>query len=178
MKEKLAILMEKIHENGGKVAVALCLCGLTACSSVDCALEKKVECRVQMMDKEGNPVTVDGYLTVSITDATEETVKDTLLNKLENASAFAFPLSYAGDVDKLNFIFSDKEDVRSVTDVISITKSNEPVFEGVDCTPRYNHTISGVTCTKNVIDSVVVNNKKVDNDTRKVHLHVYMRTAD
>lgn len=170
--------MGKVHENGGKVALALCLCGLTACSSVDCALEKKVECKVQLMDANGDPVAFTGYLTVSIADATEETVKDTLLNKLENASAFAFPLSYGGDVDKLNFIFSDKEDVFSISDVVSIAKSNDPVFESVDCAPRFNHTISAVTCTTNVIDSVVVKNKMVDNDATKVHLHVYMHTAD
>lgn len=151
---------------------------VTACSSVECALEKKVECRVQMMDAEGNAVAFEGYLTVTIADATKETVKDTLLNKLENTSSFAFPLSYASDVDKVNFIFSDKNDVFSITDVISIAKSNEPVFESVDCAPRFNHTISNVKCTNNLIDSIVVNNKKVDNDATKVHLHVYMHTAD
>lgn len=149
-----------------------------SCSSVDCALEKKVECRVQMMDAAGNEVAFDGYLTVSIADATEETVKDTLLNKLEGKSTFSFPLSYAADVDKLNFIFSDKQEIFSMTDVVSIEKSNEPVFESVDCNPRFNHTIKSVTCTGNVIDSVVVNNNKVDNNAAKVHLYVYMHSAD
>lgn len=152
--------------------------GFAACSSVDCALEKKVECRVRLLDAEGNDISFGGYLTVCIADPTSETVKDTLLNRLENAKTFSFPLSYADDTDKVNFCFSDKSEVYTVIDAISIEKTNEPVFESVDCAPRFNHTIKSVECTENMIDSVVVNDKTVDNDASKVHLHVYMHTDD
>lgn len=154
------------------------LLGVVACSSVDCALQKKVECKVQMVDANGQEVAFDGYLTVSIAEPTDETVKDTLLNRLDKVSSFSFPLSYAADVDILRLSFSNREENADVIDVLSIEKSNEPVFESVDCAPRFNHTISSVSCTSNIIDSVKINNKKVDNDASKVHLRIYMHTAD
>lgn len=158
--------------------VVIGIMGFAACSSVDCALQKKVECKVRFIDAEGNDVAFDGYLTVCIAEPTSETVKDTLLNKLENANTFSFPLSYTEDVDNINFCFSDKSEDFTIIDAISIEKTNEPVFESVDCNPRFNHTIKSVKCTRNVIDSIVVNNKTVDNDASKVHLHVYMHTDD
>lgn len=159
------------------LAIAVAAAVFSACSSVECDLQKKVECKMQFVDQYGNKVVFGGLLSVEIETMNDESLNDTVLNLIENASEISLPLSYANDTDVLSFSFYDKELTTEVTDEISITKTNEPVFESVDCTPRFNHTIKEVKTTNNLIDSIVVKNKKVDNNASKVHLYIYINTG-
>ena len=118
----------------------------------------------------GNPVSVVSARTIDGNDTV-------LINKLENACTFRIPMSYAQDADELRFIVTDNQGKES-TDYVVVSKTNEPVFESVDCAPRYNHTISSISTTHNFIDSIVVKNNKVTNDPTKINIFVYLHTAD
>lgn len=151
---------------------------MVACSSVDCALEKKVECKYEFRNAAGEPVQLNGALTVTTVDKASGTKEVTLLNKQEKVSQLSLPMSYSGDEDRLYFTYSDSTIALQITEQVVIRKTNEPVFEGVDCNPRFNHVIESVTTSHHFIDSIVINNKTVDNDPTKVHLHVYLHTAN
>jgi hypothetical protein len=65
-----------------------------------------------------------------------------------------------------------------LSDVIRVSKTNEPYFESIDCAARYNHTIEDVQTTNNFIDSVVVHDVKVTNDASTENIYIYIHTAD
>ena len=82
-------------------------------------------------------------------------------------------MSYSQDEDELRFEMIDTITKTVTTDIVKIQKTNQPHFESVDCNPAFFHTITGVTHTKNAIDSVVINNPNVDTDETKEHLYIY-----
>lgn len=155
-------------------ALALMVAG---CSSIDCSVYNTVAGRYRFMNQDGDSVKYGGYITVTSTRTIDG--NDTVLvNKKANACTLQIPVSYALDTDELYISFLDSAYTEIARDKISITKTNEPVFESVDCAPRYNHTVSAAACTHNIIDSIVVNNNKIDNDLTKVHFYLYISTSD
>ena len=160
-----------------KVALAVVsVLTLAGCSSIDCAFNSKVISNYAMYDGNDNMVALGYYLTVS-TPRVSDGQDTTLINLQGNVSSVSLPMSYAQDVDELHFILSDSTYAAVASDVVYVSKTNEPVFESVDCTPRYNHTILGVSSTHAFIDTVIVNNNKVTNDTTQVHFHIRLRSS-
>ena len=68
--------------------------------------------------------------------------------------------------------------VLATNDTVTVEKIDEMHFESVDCNPSFFHTISRVTHTKHVIDSIVIQNPKVDYDSQREHFRIYFRTLD
>lgn len=161
---------------------------INACSSIDCDLNSKVACKVQIQDMDGNNV----YLTYPTNVVLVHSNGDTTIyiNAKAQLSEFDFPLSYQGsdDVIRLEVTQSDtlkiKEDgeekdtviTKIFSDNIAINKSNEPWFESVDCAPHYNHTINTAEAiSHNFIDHVVINDPYVSNNASKKNLYIRIR---
>jgi hypothetical protein len=91
-------------------------------------------------------------------------------------------VSYAYKNDTLFFDFSDtlqNSQYKTVAiDTVCISKTNELIFEGVECNPRYHHKVLSATTTHHMIDSIVVKNNYIDNDPNKVHFNLFLHPSD
>ncbi len=146
------------------------------CTSIDCSMNSTVLCSYRFMNAQGDSVTLND--TLSIISGRSIDGNDTVLvNRMTNACTLRLPMSYTQDADELRFVVTNRYG-EQVRDYVVVSKTNEPLFESVDCVPRYNHTISDVSTTRNFIDSVVVNNKKVTNDPTIINIFVYLHTSD
>ena len=145
---------------------------MVGCTSIDCSVNSTVLCSYRFMNAKGDSVMLGNP--VSVVSARTIDGNDTvLINKLEKACTFRIPMSYSQDEDELRFEMIDTITKTVTTDIVKIQKTNQPHFESVDCNPAFFHTITGVTHTKNAIDSVVINNPNVDTDETKEHLYIY-----
>ena len=141
---------------------------ITACTTLDCPMNNTVSVRFALR----GPV---GTLADTLTIMAVRPDKDdsTLFNRGVETTYFLLPMSYSQDEDELRFEMIDTITKTVTTDIVKIQKTNQPHFESVDCNPAFFHTITGVTHTKNAIDSVVINNPNVDTDETKEHLYIY-----
>lgn len=144
---------------------------VAACSSIDCPLNNTVGLKFLL---QGDVTTLTDTLTVSIqrSDGSDSV----LLNKSVNTDSFILPLSYKYDVDV--YYFEVKDTVSTTLDTVTITKTNEPHFESVDCAASFFHTLNEVSTTHNRIDSVKIHNSKVNYDASQAHLYIYFKSAD
>ena len=143
---------------------------LGACSSIDCPLNS----RVMTTCKFG--ATFTDTLSVSVTKTDGE--DSVLVNRLDDADSLAIPMSYNHESDVLFFDFIDKDTKQHVIDTVTVSKTNEPHFESVDCSPMVFHEIKDVSHTAHKIESVKINNNYVTYDTQKAHLIISLKTAD
>lgn len=151
--------------------LVVCLTALCACSSIDCPINNLVYSRYSVLTAAGATDTLHDTLTV-FTQRTSDGQDTILLNKAVKTTALSLPMSYAGESDCLIFMFKgDADDV--VYDTVVVSKSNEPHFESTDCAASYFHTVSGISHTTNVIDSISVVNNYVTNDANATHFNVY-----
>lgn len=141
---------------------------LAACTTLDCPMNNTVSARFCL---KGPVDTLADTLTIAAirTDGSDST----LFNRGVKTTYFLLPMSYSQDEDELRFEMIDTVTKQTVTDVVKIQKTNQPHFESVDCNPAYFHTITGVTHTKNGIDSIKINDPNVDTDETKEHLYIY-----
>lgn len=142
---------------------------LGACSSIDCPLNS----RVMTTCKFG--ATFNDTLSVSVTKTDGN--DSVLVNRLYDADSLAIPMSYNHDSDVLFFDFTDKDTKLHVIDTVTVSKTNEPHFESVDCSPMVFHEITDVKHTSHKIESVKINNSYVTYDTQKAHLIISLKTA-
>ncbi len=143
-----------------------------ACTSIDCPVQNAVYTIYKVYDSNGNPVALMDTLTISTTRSDGN--DSVLLNRSVNTSSFNLPISYTSPADTLIFEFKNED--ASVTDRVIVSKEDTPHFESVDCNLSYFHTITGVQWTRNVIDSIAINNQSVNYDLSKEHFHIYFRT--
>ena len=161
---------------------------VTACSSIDCELNSKVMCQVQLQDLDGNNVQFTMPASVILVHAGGDTT--IYINAKAQLSDFDIPLSYQGSNDVIRLEISKSDTLKimndgvakdtivttSVYDEISINKTNEPWFESVDCAAHYNHTINTAEATShNFIDHVVINEPYVSNNASKKNLYIRIR---
>jgi len=159
---------------------------VTSCSSIDCQLNGSVYCRYQLKDQHLNDVAFTYPLTVTLCDTDSGDI--VIINGESNVSAIDIPMSHGNTIDVLKFTLmvtdtiSEEDTTYYVTtpytDIIRITKTNEPYFESIDCAPRYNHTIEEVQSSHNFIDSLAVNNKKVTNDASKENIYIFLNSGN
>lgn len=64
----------------------------------------------------------------------------------------------------------------SFDDLITFTYDTEPYFASSECGAMYRYTITGVTYTRNLIDSISVTDNVIDN-IEKERIKVFFRTA-
>lgn len=170
-----------------KVVFAIsAIAGLVAgCTSIECSMNNIVASQYCFMDhvKNDNDTAIkvtEYYLTVS-TKKTVEIVDTVLINKKTDISTLQLPVSYNQKEDILYFEFQrlDQDSIFETiaVDTVCITKTNEMVFEGVECNPRYHHEVLSATTTHKLIDSIVINNNYIDNDPNKVHFSLYLHSS-
>ncbi|MDD7318740.1 MAG: DUF6452 family protein [Prevotella sp.] len=148
---------------------------LAACSSTDCPLNNAVYATYNLYGSDGKRYTLKDTLTISTARHTEgDTI---LLNRKTGATTFSLPVSYADEADRLILEMRDSDN-NVTTDTIVMSKTNRPHFESTDCSPSFFHTILGVKCTRNRIDSITINNREIDNDATKEHIRIYFRSGN
>lgn len=139
---------------------------MVSCASIDCPLNNTVYAKFRFS------ATVPYTLTVSAKISEES--DSILFNKGERVDSIQLPMSYSHAQDVYNFEFTDENGTK--TDTITVSKQDRPHFESVDCSPSVFHTITGVSSTNLVIDSIVINNKDVTYDARKPHFIIYLKS--
>ena len=153
--------------------ISLCAILLFSCTQVDCPLNNMVYANYRFYDHYGDSIQIDDSLTV-ITHCNE--MQDSILiNRKTKTTSFMLPVSYGQREDE--FYMKLKNTERTICDTIWVTKESLPHFESVDCNPVFFHTVTDVRCTHNIIDSVVINNKKIDYDSSKEHFKIYLYTG-
>lgn len=145
---------------------------VAGCSSIDCPLNNTVYTKYKLA---GNVTTLNDTLTISVKRT--EGSDTVLLNKALGVDSFSIPLSYSHDTDEFYFDIHPTDGDRTL-DTVTISKSNEPHFESVDCQATMFHTLQQVTSTHNRIDSVVIKTNKVTYDAQKPHLFIYFKSLD
>lgn len=138
---------------------------LASCSSVDCPLYNTVMTKYVL----GGEVDV---LADTLTISSEGT-DSILLNHISKANEFLVPISYHHPADVLYFKFEGESG--TLTDTVTIEKTNTPHFESVECSPTFFHTIDHVSWTRHAIDSIVITKAQVDYDTTQGHLLLYLK---
>lgn len=144
---------------------------MMGCSSIDCPLNNTVYTKYKL-EGTRTQLTAD-TLTIATRISTGE--DSILLNRAENVDSFFLPISYSQAEDVLFFTVSDTLK-RTFHDTVVVAKENHPHFESTDCSPSFFHTITSVTTTHHIIDSIKINNKEVTYDASKAHFHIYFGT--
>lgn len=150
---------------------------VAACTSIDCSINSTVALQCQFREAStGQNVALTTPITVvSQRHDGSDTV---LINLMANASCISLPLSYAGEEDVFTIYVNDAEGNIIGTDTLRVRKTNEPVFESVDCAPHYNHTLLEATCGNNFIKEVEINKTQVTNDLSKVHIYLNLYSGE
>lgn len=154
----------------------LAMTTMVSCSSIDCSVNSLVECVCGFRDSNGDNITITSPLTV-VAHRPIDGNDSILINQMVNVSELSLPMSYAYDADTLTISVTDELN-NTLSDNIIIKKTNEPIFESVDCGPRFHHTIQEVSSTHVFIDSVIINKAYVSNDLSKENLLIYISTSD
>ncbi|SFG15382.1 DUF6452 family protein [Prevotella sp. KH2C16] len=145
--------------------LSLILLAMVSCASIDCPLNNMVYAKFKFAKRVTDTLTV----AAEISDGRDSI----LFNRGVDVDSIQLPMSYSRSQDVYYFEFKDS--VSTKTDKITVSKEDRPHFESVDCNPSVFHTITGVSTTHNVIDSIAVNNKDVTYDARKPHLIIYLK---
>ena len=141
-----------------------------ACSSVDCPLNNTVYCKYVL---DGEVCPLPDTLTVSAVRAGRpDTI---LLNRSLNTRDFVVPMSYNHDTDVLLFTLVDSTSA-TITDTVRISKTSQPHFESVDCSPNYFHTLTSAEWTTHAIDSIIITKSKVTNDTTGGNIRIHFKS--
>jgi len=159
---------------------------LVGCTSIECSMNNTVVSQYCFMQHCDNgidtTILLDRYYLSVSTNHVEDKADTVYLNKKGKISTLQVPISYTRETDILYFDFMDtlqSAQFKTIAvDTVCINKTNDLIFEGVDCNPRYHHKVLSVTTTHNLIDSIVVNNNKIDNDPSKVHFYLYLHSSE
>ena len=154
----------------GAIAIALLVC---ACSSIDCPIQNTVYTTYKIYNKVEKVDTLRDTLTVY--SKRVEGTDSVFINKDIKVTNFSLPISYMADADTLVFEFKNVKSI-ILKDTVTVSKTNTPHFESVDCSPSYFHNLTGVKYTKNKIDSIVIKNTTVSYDASKEHFHIYLKS--
>ena len=158
-----------------KIIVILTVIALAACTSIDCPVQNLVYTRYAFKKANGSADTLNTDTLWIMTTRVDGT--DTLLmNALCGSTAFDFNLqiSYTQPEDVFVTLLTDTAGNYYI-DTIRIKKENYPHFESVDCQASYFHTITDVSYTNDIIDSLVINNRNVNYDTKTTHFKLYLK---
>ena len=142
---------------------------MVACSSEDCPINNTVMGKMAFYSSYGEPVSFVGALTVRVARPQGDSV---VLNKKANTSNLLFPLSYAHAVDTLILDYDG-----TLCDSIYIGHVNTPTLVSVDCGVAMYHTITSVSSTHYLIDSLILKSSDVDYDERE-NIQVLFPVAD
>ena len=100
--------------------------------------------------------------------------QDTLLNRLVGNTRFSLPISYQQPEDTLIFAIRDTSLVFTL-DTVWLKKDDIPHFESVDCAAHFFHELTGVRCTHNGIDSLVLHTTSVTYDDGVTNFRIFFK---
>ncbi len=148
------------------------------CSSIDCPLNNRVAATYKWAD--GDAALGSDTLTVSTLRSQAEGDDSVLVNKATAVDSISLPMSYSRTEDVFFFALhlqtAEGETERLLCDTVRIQKQDEPHFDAVDCAPTVFHTVTGISCTHNAIDSIQITNNHVTYNDAKAHFLVYFKT--
>lgn len=137
----------------------LVLLGAGACSGDDCPINNTVMGKMTFYDQHDDAVSII-RLSVSAVRPQGDSV---VLNMKPNASEVLFPLSYVHETDT----FVLEYDGGVAYDSIFISHTNTPMLISVDCGTAMFHSITSVSSTHNLIDTLVIKSSEVNYDERE-----------
>ncbi|MCR5819783.1 MAG: hypothetical protein K6F94_02370 [Bacteroidaceae bacterium] len=131
---------------------------VTACDNISCPLNNTVECKYTFCDEDGTAISIADTLTVTAigTDSV-------IINRLVNGSSMSLPVSFYAPADTIILTFTDTLS-RQATDTIWMEKTSTPHFDDPSCPIHMWHTISAVSSTHSLIDSIVILNTAINYD--------------
>ncbi|MBP5776013.1 MAG: hypothetical protein J6W56_00535 [Prevotella sp.] len=147
---------------------------VVSCTSIDCPVNNIVATRYRFCNTNGDSLVLKD--TLSVTSVRKNGTDTLLLNRLIDRATFQLQMSYSHPEDIFVFHFFLKE--YSALDTVWVKKDDIPHFESVDCNASFFHNITGIRYTKHFIDSIAINNTKVDYDKTTIHFHVYPKVSD
>ncbi|MDD6437511.1 MAG: DUF6452 family protein [Prevotella sp.] len=141
---------------------------LAACSTLDCPMNNQVALKCKL----SGPQALTDTLTLS---TNRHDGNDTvLINRLTGVDSLLLPMSYAAAEDTF-FVQLTSTGGSTSLDTLTVSKTNEQHFESVDCNASVFHYIESVSSTHHIIDSVKINNRKVNYDTSRSHLIIFFK---
>ena len=157
------------------IIAAIAAAVVSASSSIVCPVQYSVYTNYALYTSDGGVDTLRDTLSVLTPTASG---RDTLVfNRGVGLTSFSLPISYVNPCDTFYFgLKAQGDNTEWITDRVVVNKTNEPRFESVDCHVAYFHNITSVEVTHNFIDSIVINNPKVDYDTERKHFRIYLST--
>ena len=164
----------------------MCLIGMAVapCTPIACPVNNSVRTYYALMKADGKPDTLKNdtmWVWTQRINGTDTVISRQIQGNLEinclfgsSASTFDLPISYTQPEDVLYMLIRSSTGKRYY-DTIRIKKENMPHFESVDCQASYFHTITAVSTTHDVIDSIVINNPHVNYDQNTTHFKLYLK---
>jgi hypothetical protein len=147
---------------------------VAACTTLDCPLYNTVYTVYKIQKANGKADTLKD--TISVWTTRIDNSDTVIINKDVNITSFELPVSYTHPEDLFVFRISDSTSV--TYDTIRVKKTDTPHFESTDCSPSYFHTLTGIDCTHNRIDSIIINNSNVTYDATKEHFHIFFKSGN
>ena len=152
---------------------------LLACDNVSCPLNNTVECVYGFYASTrtaggpfvaGNAVSVADTLTVTALGA-----DSVLINRLYNKSGMKLPVSFYAEMDSIMLTFKDTLG-QVARDTIYVSKTNQAHLDDPSCPLHMWHTVTAVSSSHNLIDSILINHPEINYDGLE-NLQIYFRTA-
>ena len=143
---------------------------MAGCVSLDCPVNNTVFCVYNLQKTNGSTDTL-GVDTLSVWTPRVDGKDTTLVNRLcgSKATQFKVQVSHTQPMDLVCLGLRDTLGGEWL-DTIRVYKNNNPHFESVDCKATYFHTLTDISFTRNIIDSVIINKKEIDYDTSTAHI--------
>lgn len=145
---------------------------VTACSTIDCPVQNKVNIRYAVKKLVAGEEVADTLKdTLSIWSRRSNGTDSIFYNRGVNTSKLELFVSYNQPEDVLVFRIADTAHVETI-DTVWIKKNDIPHFESVDCNAHFFHELTAVRSTHLGIDTIVINNPSVTYDQSVVNLHI------
>ncbi len=159
------------------IVTALLATVLVACSTIDCPVQTAVYMNFGVYDDTETATTLVDTMYVNIR---QYGGKDTLIyNRGINLESFKLPISYNHPEDTLFFRFIDGsgENAWQRKDTVWVKKQDYPHFESVDCSAIFFHDLTAVRSTHHYIDTIIINQQRVDYGITGQHFHIRFKTV-
>ena len=167
-----------------KLVVVFWVIVLAACTSIDCPVQNTVYTIYDLKKADGTTDTLTKDTLWVWTERADGS--DTIISRKDDgslvlnyfhgstATTFDLPISYTQPEDVLCMMLKNTNG-NIYIDTVRIKKENQAHFESVDCQASYFHTITAVSTTHNVIDSIVIKNPNVNYDATNAHFNIYFK---
>jgi hypothetical protein len=144
-----------------------------SCSNINCPVQNTVALRCSIADTEGNEAKLADTLWVW---TQRSDGNDTLLNRWVGPANFSLPISYSHPEDVLIFFVGSLSNTWTL-DTLWLQKNDIPHFESVDCAAHFFHDLTAVRSTHQGIDSVYINQQRVDYDPQRTNLIIRFKNV-